>query len=114
MNTYRPDGFNIIRLRSAEGEVRYRVFSSWRGGFTTGDSWRLNSGIASYSINEEGLLEFKGNSGSVYTCSPSHEGRLGAYGTGVLNDLLGKTGNDIVAEVISFQEFTQEFDKDES
>ena len=48
-------------------EPHYRLLTGTSGGYTTGDSWRINSGIV--SVEKDDLFyAFKGSSGSVYLC----------------------------------------------
>ena len=62
---YFPDNWVIIKLK---GDVpHYRVLAGWSGGYTTGDSWRMNSGIVRVEQTEF-LYMFYGSSGSVYEC----------------------------------------------
>lgn len=65
MNEYRPDYWKVLKITSTEGEVLYKVFASWVGGYEYGDSWKMNSGITEVKSEGEYLL-FKGYSGSVY------------------------------------------------
>lgn len=70
---YTPDRWVVIEIETEEHGKVQRVFGGWYGGFTTGDSWRLNSGIESV---EEFIthFEFIGYSGSVYKCYKSAYG----------------------------------------
>lgn len=107
-NSYQPDGWCIIKMPN---ENDFRVFASWAGGYIHGDSWRVNSGISSYTIDEaSGFVDFMGDSGSVYSCSIVSENRLTAYNTGVLQNLIQKSidvGKS--ASIISFSEFQEQF-----
>lgn len=63
--TYIPDNWVIIKLKGID--PHYRVLAGWSGGYTTGDSWRLNSGIT--NVTEDDMYYyFSGVSGSVYQC----------------------------------------------
>lgn len=65
MANYQPDRFLILKITNNKGKSHYRVFGSWSGGYLSGDSWRLNSGIE--SVEAKGpLLLFHGSSGSTY------------------------------------------------
>lgn len=62
---YQPDKFVVLKVNYLKGGTGYRLFGSWAGGYTTGDSWKLNSGIT--KVEKVGpFLTFHGNSGSVY------------------------------------------------
>ena len=69
---YNPDNWVVLKI-SNEEEVLYKVLAGWSGGYTTGDSWRLNSGITLAFVREDSV-DFYGNSGSLYHC------RKGSYG----------------------------------
>lgn len=72
---YNPDEWVLLKVKYKEGDVSYRVFAGWRGGYTTGDSWKLSSGTV--KITKETVWKMSGSyqllhmtqeSGSVYTC----------------------------------------------
>jgi hypothetical protein len=99
MSEYTPDRWCVIRIPAAK-ETVYKVFASWSGSYTGGDSWKLNSGITQ-AVLVEGAWEFEGSSGSVYRC------RVGGYGTnsyghGVLQDMITRTheGTGIDIEIM--------------
>lgn len=68
---YTPDNWVVLFINGKT--PHYRVLAGWSGGYTTGDSWRMNSGITSVSETDTSYL-FKGSSGSIYNC------RKSAYG----------------------------------
>ena len=65
MSYYNPDNWMIIKITG--DDPHYRVFGTWYGGYTGGDSWRMNSGITSM-IEEDDHYLFIGSSGSTYAC----------------------------------------------
>ena len=80
MREYNPDKWVMLKFNH-NGEVIYKVLASWYGGFATGDSWKLNSGVT--KIEEDGqLYRFHGSSGSVYQCHKATYGMSG-YTMGV-------------------------------
>ena len=83
---YSPDRWLVLRLSSEEHGTHYRVFATWRGGYVTGDSWKLNSGIVRVQLNGD-YLEFTGGSGSVYRCHRQYYGNT-FYGESVLDSLI--------------------------
>jgi hypothetical protein len=85
MSDYRPDRWTVLRIH-ATGQVIYKVFASWSGGYTGSDSWKLNSGITRATLVED-RWEFDGSSGSVYSCHKDAYGTNG-YGQAILNNLL--------------------------
>ena len=88
MSEYTPDRWCVIRI-PGDKETVYKVFASWSGSYTGGDSWKLNSGITQARL-VEGVWEFEGTSGSVYRCRQGSYG-ANAYGAGVLDDMIRRT-----------------------
>lgn len=63
---YTPDNWVVIKAsRKKDDDVHFRVLAGWSGGYLSGDSWRLNSGITKVSKDGEYYL-FQGNSNSTY------------------------------------------------
>lgn len=60
-----PDNWVVVKING--DDPHYRVLAGWSGGFATGDSWRMNSGIKEV-IETDTSFEFIGASGSVYCC----------------------------------------------
>jgi hypothetical protein len=63
--TYTPDNWVIIKFGGSD--LHYRVLAGWSGGYTTGDSWRMNSGIVRHEFDGD-YWYFYGSSGSCYKC----------------------------------------------
>lgn len=63
--TYTPDNWVVIKLSG--DDPHYRILAGWSGGYTTGDSWRMNSGITRVEEDEH-YFYFYGTSGSCYDC----------------------------------------------
>ena len=82
---YTPDGWVIVKINRSD--VFYKVFAVWRGGYTTSDSWRMNSGVVSVTEDEEHFY-FKGDSGSIYECHKGSYGKLGIYGASVIDSIV--------------------------
>jgi hypothetical protein len=87
MSDYAPDRWTVIRIH-APGQIIYKIFASWSGGFAGSDSWKINSGITR-ATRVGDCWEFDGSSGSVYSCHKDAYGTNG-YGGHVLNGLLEK------------------------
>ena len=87
MTETRTDKWMVLKIPS--DPPFYKVFATWGGGYLTGDSWRLNSGIKRVEEDGEHLL-FHGNSGSVYRCHKEMYGVAGAYNYPVLESLIKK------------------------
>lgn len=85
MSTYHPDLWSIVELTSKKG-THHRVLASWFGGFTTGNSWKLSSGIEGSKLEltpEGNLYTMPQTSGSVYVCHENNYGMSG-YTSNVL------------------------------
>lgn len=65
MSEYNPDNWVVIKIKG--NDPHYRVLAGWSGGYTTGDSWRMNSGIVKVE-EDHGDYLFYGHSGSAYRC----------------------------------------------
>lgn len=62
---YTPDNWVVIKFD--EPNLHYRLLTGTSGGYLTGNSWRMNSGIVKVEKVENGY-HFIGTSGSVYHC----------------------------------------------
>lgn len=52
-----PDRWLLIWIDDGAGPPFVKVFGTWAGGYTTGDSWRLNSGIDNVvTLDEDGWI----------------------------------------------------------
>lgn len=89
MSYYNPDRWMIVKIGGED--PHYRVFASWSGGYLSGDSWRMNSGITSM-IEEDDHYLFIGSSGSTYAC---HKDMYGAntYGYSVAKAFSDRHGD---------------------
>ncbi len=66
MTEYMPDNWVVIKFKG--DDPHYRVLAGWSGGYTTGDSWRMNSGIVRVEQTKF-LYKFYGATSSCYVCS---------------------------------------------
>jgi len=65
MSHYEPDNWVIVKF---EGKTpHYKVLAGWSGGYLSGSSWRMNSGIVEVQEDEDYWI-FIGDSGSKYAC----------------------------------------------
>ena len=65
MSNYTPENWVIIKFKG--DDPHYRVLGGWSGGYTTGDSWRINSGIVRCEFDGD-YWYFHGSTGSCYKC----------------------------------------------
>ena len=92
MNEYTPDNWVVLKMNH-EGETFYKVLAGWSGGYLSGDSWRMNSGIS--EVTEDGdYLLFHGYSGSVYRCYKGGY-RLRMNNAGIYNQLKERFGDAV-------------------
>ena len=68
MSEYRPDNWVVLKVKEGKGTFPfYKVLAGWSGGYLSGDSWRINSGVT--EVKEDGdYYEFYGETGSCYRC----------------------------------------------
>jgi hypothetical protein len=85
-----PHYWVVIKITNIYG-VHHRVFATWSGGYSAGDSWRLNSGITEVTRDDD-YYYFHGASGSCYKCAVNAYGVANSYGQSVLDDLLQQEG----------------------
>lgn len=108
MSAHTPDAWKIVKITNPEGEPHYRVFGGWYGGYAGSDAWQMNSGITKF-IDNEGVLEFHGHSGSVYYCARAIE-HVTSYMFQVflgLQTQMQERGAQL--EYMEFDEFEKEF-----
>ena len=94
---YEPDRFVILKLNH-EGNIVYKVFAGWSGGYLDSASWKINSGITKVELDGDYYL-FQGYSGSTYKCHKNSYGMTG-YMSHVLPD------SDKI-EIMEDQDFTK-------
>ena len=107
--TETPERWVILKINSPE--PYFRVFAGWRGGYTSGDSWRINSGIVGVEEDED-YYYFIGHSGSCYKCHKNgygfKEGMCGfsIYVQNTLDSIIQKSPVpiDILDEDIDFKD----------
>ena len=79
MSDYIPDRWVVVKISGNDEdgkETIYKVLGSWYGGYLSGHSWRLNSGISSV-VDNGPTLTFHGYNGSTYLCSKQAYGAHG-------------------------------------
>jgi len=82
MSEYCPDRWIVLEFTNGETVTR-KMFGGWYGGYTGGDSWKLNSGITGVRIKDD-VYEFDGYSGSTYYCHLNNYGMSG-FQMGILS-----------------------------
>lgn len=84
---YIPDKWMFVRIMGTD--PHWRILGTWCGGFVTGTSWRLNSGIFQAEEQEE-YFDFISHNGSLYRCYKDSYGAF-TYGSGALRDLVRRS-----------------------
>jgi hypothetical protein len=88
MIPYTPDNWVVLFFNTKT--PHYKVLAGWSGGYTTGDSWRMNSGITNITESQNHFY-IKGSTGSIYECHKQSYGlrRNNAYIWGQLQEKYG-------------------------
>lgn len=68
MSNYLPDSWVILKIN----DELYKVLAGWSGGYLSGDSWKINSGIVKIEEHDE-YYSIYGESGSIYECHKNIE-----------------------------------------
>ena len=86
----KPDKWVVVKITNSNGEIIYKVFATWLGGYLDGDYWKMNSGIV--RVDKDGdLIRFFGESGSCYECVDSgYSYGTNYYTQGVLDNMISK------------------------
>lgn len=107
MSDYYPDKFLLVEIEYPD-ETIMRVFGTWSGGYLSGDTWRMNSGVN--TVKTEGdMILFEGyTTGSIYHCHPESYGCT-AYGSGVLNSMVEKA--EVPVRILSEEEMIEYVEK---
>jgi hypothetical protein len=99
MTSYIPDKWVVVKISRRDKNPVYKVFACWSGGFSTGDSWRLNSGVTRVA-RVKNRYEFQGSSGSVYLCHIGCYGSTG-FGHSVLQNMIADASDaGVVTEIM--------------
>jgi hypothetical protein len=78
MSEYTPDSWVILEVSQNNIKTK-KVFAGWRGGYLSGDEWRLSSGIT-VIVDSGDHYDFHNESGSVYHCRKIAQGFTGLMG----------------------------------
>ena len=95
---YWADNWVVLKIHSPKvnpnDKFVYKVLAGWAGGFDTGNSWRINSGIT--KVEKDGdYYYFYGTSGSVYKCN-ERTYALKMNNGGIYNRLVDEFGGEAV------------------
>lgn len=104
MTLYLPDRWELVLIKKQTSPNIIKVLGEWLGGYLSGNSWRLNSGICDVKpvTDDFHVCELIGWSGSTYRVNNIMRG-LGAYGTGVFLDLKESVQKAYASEGVSVE-----------
>lgn len=106
MREYRPERWILVKIES-ERAVHHRFLAGWYGGFASGDSWKLSSGLLEDEITMDGeVFVCPQSSGSCYIVHPSSIG-MSSYMHGVAQSFLKEaqdSNGELKFEVLSAKE----------
>lgn len=94
---YLPDRWVIIKFPNND----YRVFGAWFGGYLDASHWRINSGIAKASLDDNGYFVY-GDSGSIYFVGTENYDNLPSYCASVAGEYCVKNNGVVLAEQEAF------------
>lgn len=83
---HRPDKWVVLEVIDDEGKTFHKVFASWSGSYTEGESWRLNSGVDRVETFKDSFLVHS-ESGATYRLHKEMYGVAGLGNYGVLKSL---------------------------
>ena len=106
MSEYIPDCWVIVKITN-DDKSHYRVFAGWYGGYLSGDSWKMNSGITAFRVKPQ-HIEFDGTSGSMYLCNKCAE-KMSSYMMSVLASMQSNLEGPKNIKVVEFATFCKEF-----
>jgi hypothetical protein len=99
---YNPNKFVIIKIHVNGEEPLYKIFASWRGGYLSGDSWKLNSGNCKVEKEDDHYL-VHGYSGSIYKLNKNSYGTY-SYTNSVLSSYLAVSSEAVEIVMLSEEE----------
>lgn len=82
LREYVPDRWVLLKITTPDAPPTFKVFATWYGSFTTGDSWKLSSGVCGLAVIDN-VIYFENVSGSMYICNTNRVGTSG-YTGGIL------------------------------
>ena len=102
---YKPDGFVILKIETKSHGSFYKIFASWAGGYTTGDSWKMSSGftddLSNITKDSDGCFIIPQYSGSEYIVSCANENNLTSYNQSKIDFMIERANES--DEVIEFK-----------
>ena len=107
---YVPDAWVVVKFSgdAVPDGVMYKILAGWKGGFTSGDSWKLNSGITKIE-KIKNAFNVQGYSGSMYCCHKDGE-RMMMITQGIFDNLVEAYKNKKVKiEIVPIKSILEKF-----
>lgn len=110
MANHTPDCWHIIKIHPPGKELYYRILASWLGGYLDSSSWRLSSGVETFT-EHDGFYLSDQSSGSTYKLYKGSE-RMSGLMSGIFETYktqVDEQDQPWVLEVISVEDFLKEY-----
>lgn len=107
MSNYRPDKWIIVRFDTDDGDTITKILAGWSGGYLTGDSWKLSSGITKVT-KEEDVFIVENYSGSRYYLRSTSIGVTG-WTTSILQQLIDERPTKVYDSLSEIETLFAEF-----
>ena len=91
-----PDKWIVVKI--GDKQPIFKVFATWYGGYTDGDSWKMNSGIVRTEVDGN-YINFYGYSGSCYKCNKNNYG-TSMYSQNIINRLIENFKKDVSITIL--------------
>lgn len=105
---YNPDVWTIVEISGSDVEdTYYRVLAGWYGGYTRGDSWKMNSGITKI-VEHTHFFEVHGSSGSIYNLTKGSE-RFSNYTHSVYSGYAEQNTEALSINVVDMSDVLEKF-----
>ena len=108
MSLYIPDSWQIIKIQAPGHDLYYRILAGWSGSYLEGASWKLSSGIESFTDFGDHCVSDQ-SSGSVYELYKTRECMSSIMASAFAT--YGEQATDLgwTFEVISLEDFLKEY-----
>lgn len=94
-----PGNWKICKISGSEvGEPYYRLLCSWYGSYTTGDSWKMSSGVTKI-YDKVTYYEIHNVSKSIYACFKNCEG-FSVYGSSIYSSYTKQNSDALKIEAL--------------
>lgn len=108
MDMNNPDLWVVVEISGSQVPKTYhRVLAGWHGGFLTGDSWRISSGVVAITSDDDFWL-IHNHSGSIYRCHKNAE-RMNMLMSDVLNSYIKTNNEEISLNVVDIGNILEQY-----